>query len=120
MSISYRCVSKKNPNMFEKVMDSYLDCSLHHIQWEIIFELLHIRLDSLFDTRINYWAPEQVAHMRDSIKSLYEDPHKTLYIPPPYETEQEINLAKSLKDDIKILLDHFTYLVDNESYIYVV
>ena len=118
MGIDYHCRSKRNPNIFEDSMDAYLSYALRHIEWETILNLLRIRLDSVYDTRINYWTPEQVNHMYESIKSLYENPHEILYT--PYSTEEEINIEKTLGDDIKILLDHFKYLVDSEAYIYVV
>lgn len=107
MGIDYRSKSKKNPTMFESEMDFYLKYALRDVKWTMILDSLNIHLGLLADCRINYWAPEQVKDMYESIVSLLD----------PEEAEFDI---QTMKTDIEILAAYFKILVENEAYIYVI
>lgn len=113
MGVDYIVKSKANPALFEGSSDAYLKYALRDIAWGDILNLLRINLGLLYDSRISYWAPEQVHDMYESVKLLYTEPSEVLY------EEEDIVKANMLRADTKKLLDYFQMLVDNEAYIHV-
>lgn len=122
MGIDYKIKSRKNPHMYkEDDPNQYLKYAIQDIQWDKIFNLLHINLGLLYNSSINYWHPEQVKDMYIMIKSINEDPNN-LYIGWKNEEledhmKDDIEKAKKLKEDIRKLKEYFEYLVQNEAYI---
>jgi hypothetical protein len=122
MGIDYKIKSQKNPQMYkEDDPNQYLTWAIKDIQWDKIFELLHINLGLLYNSSINYWCPEQVKDMYIMIKSINEDPYN-LYVGWKKEELEDhmiddIEEAKKLKEDISKLKEYFEYLVENEAYI---
>jgi hypothetical protein len=104
MGIDYKIQSKDYPDMYsENDPNQYLKYALQNIKWQEILEILGIRLDALLDSGIQYWCPEQVKDMYESIKRLHLEPTEDM----------------NLQDDCKQLMEYFEHLVKHNAYIYV-
>jgi hypothetical protein len=101
MGIDYK-VESTNPTFYsENDPNQFLKYAWRDIEWPAIFTLLDFTITEIdYDSDSNYWSPDDVKGMRDSIQAFCEEDQKELAY---------------LHDDAVKLLKLFNYYVENNA-----
>jgi len=71
MGIDYKVVSLTDTDYESKLGENvYLKYAWREIDWQPVFDFLHINLDLLYDSSVNYWSECQVVDILDHLIAL--------------------------------------------------
>lgn len=114
MGIDYKVESLTERDYCESLgADAYPKYAWRNIDWRSVFDFLHINLDLLYDSAVNYWSECQVVDIHIHLMALKNKDAALLW------NEIRVLQAEKLYEDALQLLIFFDDYVAHNARIYV-
>jgi hypothetical protein len=114
MGIDYKVVSLTDTDYESKLGENvYLKYAWRDLDWRPVFDFLHINLDLLYDSSVNYWSECQVVDIRDHLIALINKDDALLM------NLECLSHAENLRNNAVKLLHFFEDYVAHNARIYV-
>ena len=114
MGIDYKVESLTDRDFSNSLgEDAYLKWAWRNTDWRSVFDFLHINLDLLYDSAVNYWSECQVVDMLGLLVAFKNNDSALLC------DEERVTTAGKLREDALVLLELFEAYVAHNARIYV-